>query len=68
MSEEDGRRFLMEINRLNGAVEELRDRLHEVDAALAHTVRRLFTVVIISAIGFATLFGCIAAMYLSSVF
>lgn len=68
MNDEDNRRFLLEISRLNGAVEELRDRLHEVDAALAHTLRRLFTVVILSAIGFAALFGCIAAIYLSSVF
>jgi len=68
MEDEETRRFLLEINRLNGAIEELRDRLHQVDAALAHTMRRLFMVVIISAVGFAALFGCIAAMYLSSLY
>ena len=68
MDDEDTRRFLLEVNRLNGAIEEIQDRLHAVDSALAHTIQRLFMVVIISAVGFAALFGCIAAMYLTSLY
>jgi len=58
MDEDDDRRFQLEVSRLNGAIEELRYRLHQMDAALAHTMQRLFMVVIISAVGFAALFGC----------
>ena len=68
MDEEESRRFLLEITRLNGAVEEIQERLHHVDAALGDITRRLFMAVVIAAIGFAALFGCIAAIYLSSLF
>ena len=68
MNDEDTRRFLSEVNRLNGVMEEIQGRLHDVEGRLAHAHYRLFKIAVMTGAGFAVLLGAVGAIYLMSLY
>lgn len=68
MNDEDARRLQLEVNRLSGVMEEIQERLHDVEGKLSHTHYRLFKIAIMTGAGFAVLLGAVGAIYLMSLY
>ena len=68
MNDDDKQRFLSEIDRLNGVVEEIQDKLLAMEDKLNHTSYRLFKMVVMTAAAFVVLLALTGAIFLSNVF
>ena len=68
MNDEDKQHLLSEIDRLDGVLEEIQDRLLALEHKLDHTSYRLFKMVVMTGAGFAVLVALTGAILLSSVF
>ena len=68
MNDQDKQHLLSEVNRLNGVLDEIQDRLLDVEHKLDHTSYRLFKMVVMTGAGFAVLVALTGAIFLSSLF
>ncbi|MSR16138.1 MAG: hypothetical protein EXR86_16655 [Gammaproteobacteria bacterium] len=68
MNDGDKQDFPLEIERLNGVVEEIQDKLLAMEQKLNHTSYRLFKMAVMTGAAFVILLALTGAIFLSNVF
>jgi len=68
MDDADRQRLLSDVSRLDGVLDELQGRLHELEKKLDHTSYRLFKMAVLTGAGLAALLALTGSMYLSNYF
>ena len=68
MNDGDKQDFPLEIERLNGVVEEIQDKLLAMEQKLNHTSCRLFKMAVMTGAAFVILLALTGAIFLSNVF